>query len=183
MVLVDYRAPTPDKPVPHPLDGGMDDVRKLLAACHSGREQALVALCGMLGLRVSEAIAVCCDDFDFRSRTLTVRNGKGGKDRTIPVHDAAWDPIMRGINEQPINHLSLVSTGNRNARRLLTAIGARCGIELASHDLRSTLLTAMYRASKDLRAVQEYAGHSNSKTTESYTGIRMDDMRSALGAI
>jgi integrase/recombinase XerD len=161
----------------------MTDVRKMLGACVTGREAALVALCGLLGLRVAEALGVRVVDFDFAERTLTVRGGKGDKDRTIPVHDEAWSPIFRGIDEQPINSEPLIRTGNRNARRLLTEIGARCGVKVASHDLRSTVLTEMYRVSKDLRAVQEFAGHASSSTTEAYTGIRMKDMRDAIGAI
>lgn len=182
-ILVDYRAPKPDRLVAHPLPDGMADVRKMLASCRTGREAALVALCGLLGLRVAEALTVRVMDFDFADRTLTVRGGKGDKDRTIPVHDDAWSPIFRGIDDQPNNYLPLVCTGNRNARRLLTEIGARCGVKVASHDLRSTVLTEMYRASKDLRATQEFAGHSSSATTEAYTGIRMKDMRDAIGAI
>lgn len=183
-LLVNYHSPKPDRLVAHPLDGGMPDVHRLIAACHTGREAALVALCGLLGLRVAEALAVVVNDFDFHARTLTVRNGKGAKDRTIPVPDVAWPPLFRGISEQPINTKPLVPVTNRHGRRILTAIGRRIGLELSSHDLRSTLLTAMYQASKDLRAVQEYAGHSDSKTTEAYTGIRMRDMRAALeGAV
>jgi integrase/recombinase XerD len=181
--LVDYRAPKADKLTAHPLPSGMTDVRKMLGACVTGREAALVALCGLLGLRVAEALGVRVVDFDFAERTLTVRGGKGDKDRTIPVHDEAWSPIFRGIDEQPINSEPLIRTGNRNARRLLTEIGARCGVKVASHDLRSTVLTEMYRVSKDLRAVQEFAGHASSSTTEAYTGIRMKDMRDAIGAI
>jgi integrase/recombinase XerD len=182
-LLEDYRAPKPERLTAHPLDGGMADVHKLISACKTGREQALVALCGFLGLRVGEAIVVTCDDFDFKDRTLMVRNGKGAKDRVIPVPQRAWRPIFAGINEQPATARPLVAYKNRNARRMLTEIGLRCGIELSSHDLRSTLLTAMYQASKDLRATQEFAGHSSSSTTEAYTGIRMKDMRDALAAI
>lgn len=183
VVLVDYHAPSPERLTAHPLDGGMDDVRKLIGACKTGREQALVALCGFCGLRISEALAVTVMDFDFKDRTLLVRNGKGAKDRTIPVHPDAWPALFAGINDQPFNDKPIVHTGNRNARRLLTEIGARCGIKLASHDLRSTLLTAMYRATKDIRATQEMAGHSTSQTTEGYTLIRMDDMRNALNVL
>lgn len=182
-VLVNYHAPKPERLVAHPLDGGIADVHKLISACKSGREQALVALCGFLGLRVNEAIAVTCDDFDFSERTLTVRSGKGDKDRTIPVPKFAWRPLFAGINDQPANDRPIVDTGNRNARYILTDIGRRCGIKLASHDLRSTLLTAMYRGSKDLRAVQTYAGHASSATTEAYTQIRVQEMREALGTI
>lgn len=181
--LGDYRPPDPGKPRPHPIPEGNPAIALLLDACERNMQsRALIALCGMMGLRVGEAIAVRPDDFDTVENTLTVR-GKGDKRRTIPVPARAWDELRLAIAGARLGDGStLVTLKDRAARARITALGAKAGltVDLKSHDLRATAATHLYAVTKDLRVVQEILGHADSKTTEVYTDIDMDTMRDAM---
>lgn len=99
-VLADYKLPTPKRPVPHPLTGGMDDVRAMLRVARTAPQRVLVALQGFGGMRIAEALSVEVDDIDTDHGIITVR-GKGDKERDIPfdVNGEAFAVIVDRINE------------------------------------------------------------------------------------
>ena len=186
-VLEDYNAPTPARARPHPLPEGMDGVIKLIDQADNNQQRALVALCGLVGLRVHEALNVTTQDVDLESQMLYVR-GKGAKHREVPISTAAWahiapayaDALVRATHDGT-ETAPLVPYGDRRARAIITTLGQRAGLTraISSHDLRATFATAAYGKTKNLRAVQDLLGHSTSKTTEVYTGITTEAMREA----
>lgn len=187
--LDDYRAPTPARQLPHPLKEGVDGVLKMIRYCYDEQDKrTLIALCGLLGLRVNEAVTVTVGDINFYEQTLTVR-GKGDKVRVLPMSSHLIEVItMRVVEisnthqiEADRNEVRLVPLHERTARRFITNVAADAQMSrtVSSHDLRATFATAAYNKCKDLRAVQELLGHSDSKTTEVYTGVTMDSMRNA----
>jgi integrase/recombinase XerC len=179
--LSEYLAPTAERLQPHPLPGGVADVKEMLQGTANLRKRALVALCGLCGLRVSEALAVTAADFDRKGGGvwLHVRSGKGDKGRVVPVSEGAWNhlaPCVEAITNGP-----LANWTDRRARQILTDLGeAALGHHVASHDLRSTTITAVYDVTKSIRIAQEIAGHASSATTEGYIAVRDDDMRNAV---
>ena len=140
---------------------------------------ALVALCGLLGLRVGEALKVRPSHFDHRHNTLRVY-GKGDKQRSVPVSDSVWQYLMPAIMAAAGDAL-LVPLHDRTARRAWSSIAKRAGLaHSATHDGRMTVGTMAYHNSGgDIRAVQELLGHSSSQTTENYTQVDFDKMRKA----
>lgn len=183
--LTDYTPPTPKKAVPHPLPEGIDGVVRMVNAVDGARERALIGLCGMAGLRCAEALTVTPNDLDTSTWVLTV-NGKGDKQREVPITTALWNTIAPAVADAILEgRVTVVGYRDRYAREVITDAAERAGLarRVSSHDLRATFLTAAYRRSKDLRAVQELAGHSSSKTTEGYTAIRMDTMRDAAQVV
>lgn len=180
--LDEYKPPSAGRPVPHPLPEGMDGVRRMVRACRDERQRALIGLCGMVGLRCSEALSVTPSGIDAAAMTVTVL-GKGDKQRTVPLSEEAWATIAPAVATAVVTSRAyVVGYKDRFARQAITNAGVRAGLSrpVKSHDLRATLATAMYDHSLDLRAVQEHLGHSSSKTTEGYTGVSMDKMRGAL---
>lgn len=181
-VLKDYSAPTPARSQPHPLPEGVDGVRRLIDATRNERQKALIALCGLCGCRVAEALAVRPSDFDLHDMTLSVR-GKGDKTRIVPVSSLAWDvlaaPVGRAFCE---DDREVVGLKDRFARRVITDLGVKAGLKrhISSHDLRATFATAVYDKTLDLRLVQELLGHSSSQTTEVYTLVSKTKMREAV---
>ena len=176
--LDDYRAPTPAKVVPHPLPEGIEGVKRLMAVCSTDEERLLIGLCGMEGLRISEALAVTWADVDVPNLLLKVR-GKGDKGRVLPLNKSLL-PLMAWLaHDRP--HDPLVAMPDRTARRCITRMGrdARLKRPISSHDLRATFATAAYDKTKDIRVVQELLGHADSRTTEGYIGVRIDAMRDA----
>jgi len=182
-ILAEYSAPTPAKPRPHPLPGGVDDLRSLLNACYQEEHRTLIALTGLCGARITEAREVCPVNFSFVDQNVTIW-GKGDKERTIPIGDYAWSiflPIL--VDRMTTNQANapLVKMGDRTARELITRLGVRAGIRrpISSHDLRATFATEAYERTKDIRAVQELLGHASSQQTELYILIKDDAMRAA----
>jgi integrase len=180
-----YRAPTPAPLEAHPLPDGMNDVRRLLAATERPQERALIALCGLLGLRVSEATDVLLADFknDGTDEWLMVR-GKGRKERKVPV-DQSVQPHLRTQRTLAARLYDghLFAFGERQARKIITRVGARAGVKVASHDLRSTFATTVYSNTKDLRVTQDLLGHANPATTVGYTKVSDTDKQRAAKVI
>src|SRR6478609_1008530 len=63
--LSEYSPPTPLKGTPHPIPEGIEGVKKMIAQAKKENHAALVALCGLCGLRVAEALAVRASHFDL----------------------------------------------------------------------------------------------------------------------
>lgn len=178
-ILRQYNAPTPARPIPHPLPGGKDDLIRLLDVCNTEEHTILVLLLGMCGMRISEALSAKPTHFNYGDQTVTIR-GKGDRTRIVPVNRYAWAillPLLVGA--QLSGRKYLVPMADRTARKLITELGKRAGIlrPISSHDLRATFATAAYRLHHDIRAVQELLGHANVKQTEVYTGVTEDEMR------
>lgn len=178
----DYSAPVPAKALPHPLPEGIEGVYRLIEIAHQENHKALVALCGLCGCRVAEALSIRHSDFDLQTMMLHIR-GKGDKGRWVPVSARAWDilviPVTRSFIE---GDRPIVGLKDRFARQIISDLGERAGLRrhISSHDLRSTFATEIYNRTLDLRLVQELLGHSSSTTTELYTGVNQAKMREAV---
>lgn len=185
--LSDYSAPKPPKQIPHPIPEGVEGVMRMLQWCEGRDEQCLVVLTGLLGLRVSEAVAATDDWVNPQERTLTIK-GKGDKYRIIPIPPRVLSILfarMAEIVQADGADRRFVRLHERSARRRITALAKTAGLRrhVSSHDLRATLATAAYKKTKDLRAVQEILGHSDPRTTMVYTGDLMESMENAIDVL
>jgi integrase/recombinase XerC len=141
------------------------------------------------GLRVSE----CCElreaDVDLRRRTVTVL-GKGSKVRRLPLGEPAVEAVREYVRagrprlvraESPdrlfLNRLGRVLTP-RDARRILERNPLPDGRVLHPHALRHAYATHLLEGGADLRAVQELLGHADLSTTQVYTHVTRDRLRS-----
>jgi site-specific recombinase XerD len=152
-----------------------------MAQCaKNNRQQALVGLTGLCGLRVSEALSVRPSNIDFNSMLLTVR-GKGDKTRVVPISPDAWLLLCRATVEALPSNREIVSYKDRFARSILTDLAKRAQLRrhVASHDMRATFATEGHNKMPNLRVIQELLGHSSSSNTEVYTGVSVDQMREA----
>jgi site-specific recombinase XerD len=181
-MFTEYSAPVPAKGVPHPLPEGIEGVYRLIDITHNVRQKALIALCGLCGCRVAEALAVKPSDFNLHDMTLTIR-GKGDKTRIVPVSPRAWEilqiPVTRAFVDGDI---PVIGLKDRFARRVISDLGVKAKLKrhISSHDLRATFATEVWDRTLDLRVVQELLGHASSNTTELYTAVRQDKMREAV---
>lgn len=187
--LASYRPPKPARAIPHPLPEGIDGVLRMMRACTTPagritppvrRKRALVALTGLCGLRVGEALSVKPEHVDRLEQTVTVR-GKGDRTRTVPISDLAWTTVTDAIAVTPAGE-TIVGLKDRHARSLITELGVKAGLRrhVSSHDMRATLATAAYDKSMNLRVVQEILGHASPDQTVRYTGVAAGAMRDAV---
>ena len=148
------------------------------------RDRAVLELLYAAGLRVSELCGLDRAGVDLRGRTVTVL-GKGGKERRVPIHDRAARALAEwlagGRIEMPgpadavfVNQRG-VRLGPRDVRRILD----RCAASPTHpHALRHTFATHLLDGGADLRVVQELLGHASLATTQIYTHVSKERLRS-----
>jgi integrase len=181
--LASYKRPPSPPGIPHPLPEGVPGILLMLEACRKKTHRALVALCGLCGCRVGEALKVRPSDIEVQAdRVLLTVHGKGNKTRVVPLSDRACMEIMPRLAVCMATDERLVPLTDRPARAAFNSIGRRAlgRDDVASHDMRMTAGTSFYAKTKNIRVVQELLGHSSSQTTENYTYVSLDDMGDAV---
>lgn len=174
-----------------------EEVDRLLAAppldtARGVRDSAMIHLMYASGLRVSELCSLKVGDLDRKVGTVAPL-GKGSKRRVVPVGQIALDRIdayvdhvrvhAKGATTDP--HLFLSPRGKRFTRqglwKLLKAYARGVGIQtpISPHKLRHSFATHLLRGGADLRAVQAMLGHADLGTTEIYTRVAQDHVRTA----
>jgi site-specific recombinase XerD len=180
------RAPSGGGRLPRVLSGG--EMTSLLdvppQSALDRRDLAVLELLYAAGLRVSELCGLDRGDVDLRGRTVTVL-GKGGKQRRLPVHDTAVAALgawleggrddMAGPPEAVFVNQRGARLGPRDVRRILDR---RAAAPTHPHALRHTYATHLLDGGADLRVVQELLGHASLATTQVYTHVSKERLRS-----
>ena len=164
-------------------------------AWKSARDTAVIELLYGSGLRVSELCSLDIDSIETRNNTVTVM-GKGAKQRRIPVSQPSvravkdWIKLRSEVIDARDARdtdaqvaLFLNSRGRRLAPRdVRRLIDERALTPTHPHALRHTFATHLLDNGADLRAVQELLGHSDVATTQRYTQVSKERLKSAYGA-
>jgi integrase/recombinase XerC len=158
------------------------------------RDLAVLEVLYGAGLRVAECCSLRREDCDLDRGLVTVV-GKGSKIRRVPVGqpalDALADWLERGrpelaTHESPSNVVFLNRRGRaltpRDARRILERHPLPDGRALHPHALRHAYATHLLEGGADLRAVQELLGHADLATTQIYTHVTRDRLRTVYEA-
>jgi integrase/recombinase XerC len=155
------------------------------------RDDAVLELLYGSGLRVAELCGLAPADVDLGRRVVTVW-GKGGKQRQVPISAPAAEAVAGWVErgraametpESPADALFL----NRRGRRLSTRdvrriLDHRSAAPTHPHALRHTFATHLLDGGADLRAVQELLGHADVATTQRYTHVSRERLRSVYDA-
>jgi len=155
------------------------------------RDRAILELLYGAGLRLGEAARSDVTDLDLRAGLLLVRNGKGRKDRIVPIGGAAATALDRYLTEsrpQIATGIDAALFLSREGARLGAAglrariryYGHRLGVRLIPHALRHTCATHLLRGGADLRHVQALLGHRHLTTTALYTRVAITDLRDVM---
>jgi integrase/recombinase XerC len=156
------------------------------------RDAAVLELLYATGIRVSELCELTPDSFDHARRTVRVR-GKGDKERTVPVGVPALRAVTRWL-DQGRPALAVTSSGPalflgmrggrldpRTARRIVHQRLREGGAtrDVGPHGLRHSAATHLLEGGADLRSVQEILGHSSPATTQIYTHVSVERLKSS----
>jgi site-specific recombinase XerD len=169
------------------------ELKQLLAApdetAQGLRDRAALSLLAMSGPRSSELRGLDLDDVDLESREITIRHGKGGKDRIGFFDLRSREHLARYLLQgrpqlaKSEERAFLVANDGRRLQRqhlLLMVIAQvkRAGIRkhLSCHSLRHTFCTLMLKAGMSLKIIAELAGHNTLATTAKYTRLDIQEL-------
>ncbi len=152
------------------------------------RDRAILEVLYSSGLRVSELVGLDWRDVDDELGMLTVRAGKGAKDRVVPVGEPALDalkawrvvmPIAADPNAPVITNLRGTRLTTRSVEKIVAQriIDAGLTSSVTPHGLRHSFATHMLNAGADLRAIQEMLGHASLATTQRYTHVSVNHLK------
>lgn len=152
------------------------------------RNYCLLLLYLNLGLRVNESVTLKVNDIDWLSGKLTVRDGKGGKDRVLWLSESdlaslqQWRSVRPAVSPFLFCTLAGAHLNDRYIRDMVKRYSKRAGIskDAHPHTLRHTFATDLLRDTKNIRLVQKALGHASLATTMIYTHIVDDQLESAL---
>jgi integrase/recombinase XerD len=192
----DLRPPRAWKVLPRYL--AVEDVDRLLeqpvvTTPRGLRDRALIELLYATGMRVSELLSLRPADVNLDASYLTC-TGKGSKQRIVPIGDeaAAWvkkyvresRPALLGKRTSPRLFVNARGGGPGLTRvgfwKILKAYARQAGLTktLSPHTLRHSFATHLLERGADLRAIQMMLGHADLSTTQIYTHVLEQRMRS-----
>ena len=190
-------SPSIGKKLPESLT--YDEIEKILSAvdlskAEGTRNKAIVDTLYSCGLRVSELVNLKLENLHFEEEYIRVI-GKGNKERLVPISPEAikyigiyLDDIRRHqtIKKESKNIVFLNRRGNKLTRVMIFTIvkdlAAKAGINktISPHTFRHSFATHLVEGGADLRVVQDLLGHESITTTEVYTHLNSDYLRSAI---
>lgn len=158
------------------------------------RNRAILELLYGTGIRVSECERLDLRDLDLAQGLLFIRNGKGKKDRVVPVVGRAADALDRYLREARTELLKdpreqalfLTRRGTRvtvkNIQYLvrMNARAADIPVPTTPHGLRHGCATHLLQGGADVRHVQKLLGHASLDTTAIYTQVAPKDLAQAI---
>jgi integrase/recombinase XerD len=157
----------------------VEEVTQLLAAAKPGRERVLMQTAYACGLRISELLNLQVTDIDSARMVVTVRQGKGAKDRQVPLsarllgelrtwwcrhRTKPWlfPGMTEGSRHKPMN----VTSVQRMCKQVVTR--AKLRKPASMHTLRHSYATHMLEAGVDVVTLQKLLGHNSLSTTARY---------------
>jgi integrase/recombinase XerD len=163
------------------------EVRSILEVCDPElqlRDRAVLEVLYSSALRISELVRLDLPDIDFGGRTLLIRQGKGKKDRIVPIGRVAAKLTQRYVQTRRVaapcdaRALFVDDMGNRItadaiARYILAPAVRGAGIvkHVTPHVLRHSCAIHMLERGAGVREVQQLLGHAKISTTQRYTNV------------
>lgn len=162
------------------------------------RDGTMLELLIASGARISELARLCLNDFDRSHQTLRLL-GKGSKERIVPLYNKAFDSLdiyvrqarlalldKAHCSQSDTNRLFISDRGRpmdaAALRRRFDLLVRKAGLPagITPHTVRHTYATELLEGGADLRSVQGLLGHSSLSTTQIYTHVSPERLRTAI---
>jgi integrase/recombinase XerD len=174
-----------------------EEARRILEAADEKtplglRDRAILETLYGSGVRVSELAQLTPWDVDTEERTLRIEQGKGRKDRHVPLTRAAAEAIEaylvhgRPGLKQHAQFLFLSDTGGFMHRAVLSRLVARYTAKarldkhVTCHTFRHAMATHLLKGRADIRHIQALLGHTRLSSTERYTHVEITDLKEVV---
>jgi site-specific recombinase XerD len=168
------------------------DVDSLLAVCGKDtanglRDRALILALYSTGLRATELVSLRLEDLDYDRGLITIRKGKGGKFRLVPLGPKVEKAIARYLarrqGKEDNSYLFLSDEGQPLSyvalRQILRRRGAKAGIRCHAHQFRHSFAVAYLRNGGRLETLRAIMGHSAYELTLHYARLAGVDLAAA----
>jgi integrase/recombinase XerD len=165
----------------------IEEVRKIFGYVRLPCFRACLGLIYACGLRIQEGVYLQVQDIDGQREIAHIKNGKGGKERYVPIPQIAlkmlrdyWrthrNPIWLFPSQVEAFHRpgpAIAPISIRSVQRAFRDALQKSGIkkEATVHTLRHSYATHLYEAGIDLRIIQSYLGHTSLSSTSVYTHL------------
>jgi integrase/recombinase XerD len=155
------------------------------------RDRVILEVLYTSGIRKQEVIQLILNDVDYHDGILKIENGKGGKDRIVPLGRIACrylENYIKSVRPELIkdpynNHLFLSLKGNRLSKNMIWELvkkyakKAKIKKNVHPHTFRHTCATAMLKNKADLNTIRKILGHASLNTTQIYTHLNITDLK------
>jgi integrase/recombinase XerD len=185
-----YDLPRPKKRLKLPSILSEKEMIALIQKTSNVKHRALLMAAYSAGLRVSELVTLKIKDVDSGRMLLHIRDGKGGKDRMVPLSEKLLLTLRDYVRcYKPKEYLfegeDREAYSSRSAQRVLKEAKQKAGIQKPGgiHLLRHSYATHLLEAGTDIRYIQAFLGHNSLKTTMLYTHVsklKIETIRSPL---
>ncbi len=156
------------------------------------RDRVMLEVLYSTGMRRNELLDLGRSDMELGQRTVLIRQGKGSKDRVVPLGERAayWvERYLREAEGRPVElEGEVLFPLDKTYRHALSIMVRRyldrAGIEKpgACHLLRHTAATLMLQHGADVRSIQEMLGHARLSTTQIYTRVTIVELKKVHAA-
>ncbi len=171
-----------------------EDIQRLYEVCETAKAKAVLGLVYGCGLRRKEVLKLDARDVHFRNGMLYVREGKGGRKRTIPLSKTVLEDLKeyyymqrpKEVNGNNTDNLAAFMINNRGSRmrewsyngeikKLLVKTGLN--EQITMHHFRHAIATHLIESGMKTEQVKDFLGHASIETTQTYTHITSTQMK------
>lgn len=162
-----------------------EEVNTLIDAIPTKKSKLMVTLIYACGFRVSELTNLKVENLNFDEMIGFVRQAKGRKDRVFNIPQKISKKLQKQVEEQRANNQEYLFSGansqlsTRNIQKIVKNATKKAGIEkdVHPHTLRHSFATHLLESGTDIRMIQELLGHADLSTTQIYTHISTEQLK------
>jgi integrase/recombinase XerD len=170
-----------------------EDIEKLYNGCETAKQKAMLGIIYGCGLRRQEAVKLNARDIHFKNAMLYVREGKGGRKRTIPLSKTVLNDFKEYyFNERPNeinqrskdieafmfnNHGTRMQGDSYNQEIKKMIAKAKLDKQITLHHFRHAIATHLIESGMKTEHVKDFLGHMSIETTQTYTHITTKEMK------
>jgi len=173
-----YDLPRAKKPGQLPAVFAESEIKKLIEATGNLKHRSMLCLAYAGGLRVSEIVNLKIADIDSKRMVITLRQGKGKKDRQVMLSEKLLQLLREYFKTyKPKEWLFEGQSGGqystRSVQEVIQQAKGKAGIKKKGsiHALRHSFATHLFEAGTDLLSIKELLGHTSLRTTMIYTHV------------
>lgn len=170
-----------------------DEIQRLLQAIDHEIVYYFVVMMANTGLRVSECVNLTLRDVDLAKGIVSVIEGKGGKNRTVPMNTQLIQMMKHyknnvRSNTSSVNFFATEKTGGVSPQYVNVIIkraAKQAGIDkpVTSHALRHSFASQLVRTDTHVAIIQRLLGHADVRTTSVYMHANTSDLESAVNTL